>query len=656
MASGDERIALNIETRADLSGIQAVRGETNALAQAAKQATEQVTVTADQEAAAWKRAGGSISVFNTEIRKLVEQERALTASARAAAAELTRQAAAGAARPTAGSAQLGPALPGLTAAAAAEASDKALQKIPTSARQAGNALNLLAASAANGTGSLTGLTLAAGNVAQGMLSMSSNAKIAASAAGIGALTASVAILIALSIEAYQKLKEIPQGAMSNAAAAHLKNLHDEVAVQSALAGLDARRAALQEQLLSYGGLFGGQDALSKQKATLQAIVDIDAQRLALTERAVEVREEDRARGLRAIAIEAAAQTTATGRYAGQLRVIEAERKEAIRTHELTETAANQRAATQRRLLSQEGDNFVLGLMAERAAAELAVNDSVWTQRRLAADTAFEKERRDIEQNSKLSRDDRRAALEELQQKHDLTIDLIGKERDAGIAASFAARAAADEDPSVAYAARLLQIEQERVADEKRLGALEAQAVADKKLRDLQKQRIQEGLGGYAALSAAVRNHGTVVGAIGKATADAISLYEIAKKGKSAWISAQMEWAAASAAYAIGNLPGAALHGVAAGGYAAAALAAGAEAYGVLHSGGGSGGTGSSGAGDSTVFQPRDSTGGGGMTLILQTVNPYSKEAISEVQYQLGRAGVLKRPIPIAPTTGLQGAA
>jgi hypothetical protein len=681
-ASATERIALQIDTRGDPSGIRAVRAETTALAQDAKAATEtaaagtsKLAASLEQVREAQARAGGDFEKFKQQLAAIVGAETQLATAAKATTTELAKQADV-AARATAGprvlgpfpaggaqlgpagpgpqtiGPQLGPALPTTRLAEEATRSAQAIEKIPTQARQAGNALNLLAASAANGTGSLAGLTLAAGNVVQGTLAMSSNAKLAAGAAGIGALTASIAILIALSVEAYHKLKDIPTGVLGATGAAHLQNLHDQKQVTEELAALDQRRAALQERLANESI---ADKATGRAEKDLQNLVDLDAKREALQHRSIAITAEERARTLAGISIEAVARDNAIARYNGRLRVIEAERLEAIRTHSLTEAAANRQAANQRRDLGKEGEDYLRGLHESTALARAKIDRDVFDQQRIAENSRFTEEKEHLDERH-LSAERYKLVLEQLNTEHQLALDLIEKQRTASIAASSAARAASDEDPSVAFAGRQLQIEEEYKLNVARLGVDEALLVRGKALRDLQKQRIAEGLAGYAALTTAVRNHGTVVGAIGKAAADAISLYEIAKKGKSAAISAQMEWAAASASFATGNVVGGALHLAAAGGYAAAAVAAGAEAAGVVSGGGSGAGGGGGGSGDSTTFQPRDGSGGGGQVIILQTVDPYSPGKINEVSYLLDRAGVLKRPIQIPSTTGLQGAA
>jgi hypothetical protein len=53
-----------------------------------------------------------------------------------------------------------------------------------------------------------------------------------------------------------------------------------------------------------------------------------------------------------------------------------------------------------------------------------------------------------------------------------------------------------------------------------------------------------------------------------------------------------------------------------------------------------------------VFQARDSQSAGGQVINLYTVDPRNQEIINHTRYELGRAGVLKRPIYVPPTTGL----
>lgn len=225
-----------------------------------------------------------------------------------------------------------------------EAVQRGLQNIGKAGRTTGNSLNLLAASAAAGQGSLAGMATAAGNLAQGMAEMSKKAGIAASAVGIGLLVASVGLLIELSIEAKKKLSELPDGVLTGSATTHIANLRTEKDLQQYIALVEKQRAAAQAKM---GGVAGDAD---KQA---QHIANLDAQREAAFKRMREITNENRQREIEGIKISADAQITALTKYHGQLRVIEAERMESIRKHELSETAANQRAAAKQRQLAIE---------------------------------------------------------------------------------------------------------------------------------------------------------------------------------------------------------------------------------------------------------------------------------------------------------------
>jgi hypothetical protein len=114
---------------------------------------------------------------------------------------------------------------------------------------------------------------------------------------------------------------------------------------------------------------------------------------------------------------------------------------------------------------------------------------------------------------------------------------------------------------------------------------------------------------------------------------------------------------ASASFAAGDYGGAARH--AAAGVLATAGAHEVAQLGEMAGGGGSssgGGSAGGGGSSSTTFEPRSATEGQGMvTINLLSANPYGPEQIQQVQYQLQRADILKRPIPISPTNRLVAA-
>jgi hypothetical protein len=117
--SSTERIALLFETRADLSGAEAVRKETSAVAQEATKAArdvaaatqttaaaekslagaaagaaveqEKLTSTVEQTREAWARSGGDMERFKRELLALVTGQQQLAAATKQAGDELARQ-------------------------------------------------------------------------------------------------------------------------------------------------------------------------------------------------------------------------------------------------------------------------------------------------------------------------------------------------------------------------------------------------------------------------------------------------------------------------------------------------------------------------------------------------------------------------------------
>jgi hypothetical protein len=593
MGAGAERVAFLIETQADLTGVKAVRAEASALSQDADKARtealagdQKLVLSQEQVRRAVAEAGSDFAKLQQVLARMVAEENALAEAARKAAAELERQQRIAAqtgttplgplgvpgpqqlgpygvpAGPQQGpimapfGPQLGPAVPGLTTAAARAASQatiEQIQKIPPAARTATNALGMLAQAAATGDGTARGLAIAAGNAAQGIAVMSTSAKVAASAAGIGALAVAIGVLIGLALEAKRALMDIPEGVLSKTAADHIANLktQKQITLELGLVQSQIDRERANNQLTD--------------ETQLQRVMNLEAKKAALLARSRDL-------------------------------VVEG-RKEAERAAKEEEQRAKERAAQVKTATDHLND-------LRNAAAEAADK---------ATQTEYEQKRRAIERQAA----DERRANDELIQSDSMraqALDAINDKR--------------------RYALILLEKEAE---------------IAKKRV-------IDEGLAGYAKLSTAVRNHGTVVGAVAKAAADAVRLHEIYVAGKKAAIMAKIEWAAAMAAFGSGNLAGGALHLAAAAGYGAAAVAAGAEAANTVSGGGGGGGGSDTGAaGSGTTFQGQGAAGGGGMTVVLQTVNPYGREVIGEAIYQIDRAGKLKRPIPIAPTTGLVGA-
>jgi hypothetical protein len=90
-----------------------------------------------------------------------------------------------------------------------------------------------------------------------------------------------------------------------------------------------------------------------------------------------------------------------------------------------------------------------------------------------------------------------------------------------------------------------------------------------------------------------------------------------------------------------------LHGASAVQFGAAAALGARESLG---GGGTGGGASSGGGGGSSTFTPNQQPAGGTTVINLITKDPYGKESINQVSYQLQRNGTLN--VPIYPTTGL----
>jgi hypothetical protein len=567
--SASENIALHIGSTNDLRAVREARTETTALGQAAQQATDQaaasqskLTASIDQVRRAQAAANGDFEVFKQKLAEIVQAETNLANAAARTTQEMQKQAASGrvvgSIGPQLGPAygfsgkigpQLGPALPTTRLAEEIEKSNAALEKMPPRLRTAGNSIGLLAAAAATGSGSLSGLATAAGNVVQGMAMMSTSATVAASAAGIGALIAAVGVLIGVAIEAKRALADLPTGLLNSAMSEHINNLKTVKQIDAEIAMTEQRRAAMAEQLGR-----GDQDAL-------QANANLGAQIEALYRRRVAL--------------------------VNELREKEADEAKAAAER------AKQRAKEEAALAKAANDHLFALRNAAAAEGDKATQTEFEARRRAIEREAAE----EIRKNDELVQSDsmRQQALDAINDKKRYSLQLLQKEID--------------------------------LAKEK---------------------QVKEGLQGYAKLSQAATLHGSIVVKVAQAAAEAVRKYEILVQAKKDAVLAKSEWAAAMAAFAKHDYPGGALHLVASAGYAASAVAGGAAAVGGSAGGGGAPGVSDSG----TTFQPNEGGGAGAQTIVLQTVNPFSKEVIGEAIYQINRAGVLKRPIPIAPTSGL----
>lgn len=275
-AATDERIGLLVESRADVTGFRQARQENSALAREAKAASAQmassaqqgasaqntlanaaraaadaqtkVTISAQQSDAMWARAGGDYSRFLELVRAHVAEQKALAAAtAQVTAAQQQQNAARG------GGAAGGPGLNNAAAQSIQRVSEQ-VDRIPAKARTAANALSMVAFSAMDGSGGLRSLTVAAGTAADGLATLSGNARLAASAAGIGALATVLVSAIVLLDRAKDKAREAGAaiasqlGAMTDAAL--------EARSQMAQSAFERQVETLAAMRAKGGGIFG----------------------------------------------------------------------------------------------------------------------------------------------------------------------------------------------------------------------------------------------------------------------------------------------------------------------------------------------------------------------------------------------------------------
>lgn len=539
--SSMEHIGVAIDVTANTQAVPAVVAQVN-------QATAQIgamgrsfTVSADQQKAAWARAGGSIAVYNNEITKLVTSQRELIASQTQAAPIIQR-----------------------VNAAIATQSRNINGAVPGIHRGAG-ALNTLAFAAAGTGGTLQGAVSAAANLAVGLSAVSGSARVAASASGIGALIVVLGVIISL----FQKANE--EASAGTGFMARLQNWSLRGA-EVQLAALDARIESMTAKAAKDNA-----DFMLRTKDMSQLIKTQSQQEL-------EVLLKDRE--------ELSKKVSDIRVREGRQEAEDAARREKQRQDE-AERRRNAEAARASDIAHKLGTD--VGDLAVKASGADA-----YGIRRQAATDAYNDEKRQIDE-----------------------LTTLDKER---------------HDQLVALADKRLKMTLEQIRVEKAAAEMKA------------------GLAGYQRLATAAQGYGKIVTAVAKAAADAVRRYEIFVQAKKDWVLAKSQYAAATAAFAAQDYVGGALHLAAAGGYTAAAAAGFAEAGTGGGGGGSSGGGGGSAGGGQSTFEPNSQAGSGSFILQLYTHNPYGADGIAETRFQLGRAGALKKTIPIAPTTGLTAVA
>lgn len=574
-AAPDERIALSIETSYDGSGIRAARQDNTALAKdaraaaqamatgaqqvagaqetiagsAARAAAEQqkVAISTEQSRQMWAQAGGDYGRFLELLRAHVQGQEALKQATVAATAVQQEQAQVIAA--AAGS--------GGNPADSVQRVATEVDKIPGKARTAANSLTAMAFAMTAGGGSARGLAVAAGSAADSISVLSGNARLAAGAAGIGALvTITVAAITMLD------RMETRARAAGAAIASTLGNLTGQ-ALAARAAAIEDSFERQQRRVIELGEGGGPLGIDVNVPALMRARAELE--RLAAAREAIFREQRERARN--------------EGRDTAQRNAEERERalEEADRMNEaLTESAADALA----RVEMTEVDAQIARVRREE-------------QRQL----------REIER------------LEE----H------LGRQADL--------RVALENDT----ASRIQLIREE---------AAKRQRVIDEREAKEQERISREALERRITLIESAIEASKAAGESYVHTAVRVALFPLVEELKAL---AASHLAKAAAAAAIWNVRGALMHTAAAG--LAAAGARQIAQMGGLSGGSPGGNSFAAGGGPSMLSRDPREGAGGDVTVVLQTVNPFSREVLSETTHQLQRSGILKRPTYAPPAIG-----
>lgn len=522
---------------------------------------------------------------------------------------------------------LGPALPpgGIIPAG----TEEQLRRVPGSARTAANALSLLGNAALYGTGSVNGMIVASGGLATGLAALSKSATVAAAASGIGAIV-TIAALAATALYRMGDAAKVSQtqvDALKNFTAAN---------VQTNLAGIRAARDQAQADALKAADA-GWLERFNKMTAAnlmteegrrVAAGGGVDFSKMEkanqLTEEATKITlEKLRAERLRVLALADQA------RYQERSNALEIIGAKATEGSLDTFQRRRQEIITQAKIEDdQQRKQFEF-----RNEAGVLIHTNVDAMNRLIAQHRI---LTDIQ-------------LHELTQAEQLAN--AAYKRTVATAVAAAGDSAADR-----YAAKLDEINANADLDLKAgHDAVEVERNKQAQIRALRKDTWRQAGEDAKSLTNVLIDSGSKqVRAVGHA-AETIRRVVIGAQAAHAAVEAAIEGGKAIGSLAAFDFRGAALHGAAALELAKAAALGAQESLGGGVPSGGGGGAGA-GSGGGSTFEPRSGTEGQGMvTINLLSQNPYGAEQIQQVSYLLQRGEILKRPIPIGPTTQLLSA-
>lgn len=466
-----------------------------------------------------------------------------------------------------------------------------VDKLNPKLRQTANAMAIVSQAATTGSGSMAGLAVAVGNVAQGMSALTTSAKALQTATIIGLIVTVGATIGGIFKSNSDRAKELERSiADANAEIAGMGQAMNNNDLASKITAINR---AIDQQI----------ERLETDKSLLEEMGVHESERAAL--------------------VEALNKKRATS-------IALAEREARIKLDDFEHAQANEVRLTG--LQNARGKSE-----AELAEFRIATESG---ERQTAIARLFAEKGLTDEQikRRQLLLDGEKALTDALLERNRI-------EANAAVAQLEIQRLGMSDDPRDVESSRLKQIEIEREADIKATGDVEnANRVAELKIRALRRQTFLEGTLAYERLSIAAKRHGTFAVAAAASIADAVRRFEILVQAKKDAILAKSEFAAALKSLGSRDFWGATQHFASSAGYAAAAAAGGAEALG---SGGGGGGGGGGGAGGGGSFEPRNSTeGGGDIVLIIQQIDASNGEITAVTRSQIDRAQVLNRPLRV----------
>lgn len=649
-----ERLAVHVETSYDGVGIRAAREDNSALGREAQAAAQQLTGALNQSAGAERglaaaareaasgldtvrishekaleierQAGGNAQRFTQLLREYRQEQLAVAAAIRETTAAQQQSQARGV---MGGLGAAGDVATRSTTAGSVQRVNAELDKIPNKARTGANALSILAFSLQQGTGSAAGFAQAAGSAAFGLSGLTSSARLAASAAGVGALVTVLATAVILLKDASKEAKATDLtiqriGRTSLTQIAEAEAMQRERVARAERQYLESvERKGLRGSVGPWSEQGRNRTAMQREQSALNEMVN---RRVELTTRhnrelqeaqRLNVNEIRDTRSLLDLEVLRTAQLVQrSGLYGQDLGNLERYRQAAAteadirrRTLEL-ESEGRERAIRERFRQIDDAGKVIALTDEQRLAME--------TLLRLNRQITKEREQQLLQENA-LAAAGRREAIR-------------------------LERARFDSDVREAYDARRAQIELERDAEIQATGDVAAaKERAELRLRQLRREVYRSAIDDLGRLAGATSDSNNKRTRAVEETAKALRRVMIGAEAALASVEAARAWGKSFSRAAAGDLRGAALEAAAAVQLTAAAALGFRESFGGGGSGGGSGGGGPA----LSSRDPRESPTN--VTVVIQTVNPFSKEVLGETVFQLNRAGTLKTPI-YAPAT------